>query len=154
MCSTGTAGGEGKKAELPGVTRRRKRDKEGCYVLSIRSPSLTLTTTTRRPKNQSKSKQKHGQDGPSGGMEALIPSLIGLCILGGAIMAKMGFRGRASVAGIDLGTTNSVICVQAPSKGGRRMKTLLFERVEIISSNLLLLLLSFQSVSSTVYRIR
>lgn len=32
-------------------------------------------------------------------------------------MAKMGFRGRASVAGIDLGTTNSVICVQAPAKG-------------------------------------
>lgn len=31
-------------------------------------------------------------------------------------MAKMGFRGRATVAGIDLGTTNSVICVQAPSK--------------------------------------
>ena len=32
-------------------------------------------------------------------------------------MAWMGFRGRASVAGIDLGTTNSVICVQAPAKG-------------------------------------
>jgi len=27
-------------------------------------------------------------------------------------MAKMGFRGRVDVAGIDLGTTNSVICVQ------------------------------------------
>lgn len=35
-----------------------------------------------------------------------------------AIMAKMGFRGRATVAGIDLGTTNSVICVQAQEKGG------------------------------------
>jgi molecular chaperone DnaK len=32
-------------------------------------------------------------------------------------MAKMGFRGRASVAGIDLGTTNSVICVQKLEKG-------------------------------------
>jgi molecular chaperone DnaK (HSP70) len=32
-------------------------------------------------------------------------------------MAKMGFRGRASVAGIDLGTTNSVICVQQLEKG-------------------------------------
>lgn len=29
-------------------------------------------------------------------------------------MAKMGFRGRADVAGIDLGTTNSVVCVQSP----------------------------------------
>lgn len=29
----------------------------------------------------------------------------------------MGFRGRASVAGIDLGTTNSVICVQSQAKG-------------------------------------
>ena len=29
----------------------------------------------------------------------------------------MGFRGRATVAGIDLGTTNSVICVQKPDKG-------------------------------------
>lgn len=31
-------------------------------------------------------------------------------------MAKMGFRGCVSVAGINLGTTNSVVCVQALSK--------------------------------------
>jgi len=30
----------------------------------------------------------------------------------------MGFRGRATVVGIDLGTTNSVVCVQAPSSEG------------------------------------
>jgi molecular chaperone DnaK (HSP70) len=48
---------------------------------------------------------------------ALLPSAIGLAVLGFGLMAKMGFRGRASVAGIDLGTTNSVICVQAPAKG-------------------------------------
>lgn len=71
----------------------------------------------RKAKRQSKAKQKHGADGPSGGMEALLPSVIGLAIFGCAIMAKMGFRGRAQVAGIDLGTTNSVICVQEPSKG-------------------------------------
>lgn len=61
--------------------------------------------------------EKHQNDTKSGGMDALIPSLIGVVILIIVIMAKMGFRGRATVAGIDLGTTNSVVCVQAPSKG-------------------------------------
>jgi len=46
----------------------------------------------------------------------MIPSLIGLVFFGFIIMGKMGFRGRATVAGIDLGTTNSVVCVQKPSK--------------------------------------
>lgn len=46
----------------------------------------------------------------------MLPSLIGVTILVFSVMAQRGFRGRASVAGIDLGTTNSVICVQAPSK--------------------------------------
>jgi len=47
----------------------------------------------------------------------MIPSFIGVAILGFAVMAQLGFRGRATVAGIDLGTTNSVVCVQAPAKG-------------------------------------
>lgn len=51
------------------------------------------------------------------GPEVILPSLIGVAILVCAVMAKMGFRGRASVAGIDLGTTNSVICVQKLDKG-------------------------------------
>ena len=46
----------------------------------------------------------------------MLPSLLGVAVLVVAVMAQQGFRGRASVAGIDLGTTNSVICVQAPSK--------------------------------------
>jgi len=46
----------------------------------------------------------------------LLPSIIGIIIGICALAAKLGFRGRATVAGIDLGTTNSVICVQAPSK--------------------------------------
>lgn len=119
MCSTINTGEE--KSEVPGhsslLARRRKRDKEGSYLLENAPKDAATFSTTKRPKAQSKSKRKHGNDGPSGGVEALIPSLIGLCILVGAVMAKMGFRGRASVAGIDLGTTNSVICVQAPSKG-------------------------------------
>ena len=100
--------------------RRGKRVKSQDYT----PPSRLLKQETeasqfvkRKPKKQSKAKQKHGADGPSGGMEALVPSLIGVAILVCAIMAKMGFRGRAQVAGIDLGTTNSVICVQQPSKG-------------------------------------
>ena len=89
-------------------TRRRKRDKDASS-----SPSLQ-----KKPVRKSKSLQKHGNDAPSGGIEALLPSFIGLAILVCGVMAKMGFRGRATVAGIDLGTTNSVICVQAPSKTG------------------------------------
>ena len=100
-------------------SRRRKRDREGEYVLEARRETVVTTTiTTKKAKKKSNSLKKHGADGPSGGVEALLPSLIGLAILGFGLMAKMGFRGRASVAGIDLGTTNSVICVQAPAKGG------------------------------------
>ena len=91
-----------------------------------------MTTTVRRRRRRGKrdkvapppvvstrnKKVKHSSDGPAGsGVMALLPSAIGLAILGFGVMAKMGFRGRASVAGIDLGTTNSVICVQAPAKG-------------------------------------
>jgi molecular chaperone DnaK (HSP70) len=61
---------------------------------------------------QSLSLQKHKNDKPSGGMEVLLPSFIGIAILVCGVMAKLGFRGRASICGIDLGTTNSVICVQ------------------------------------------
>lgn len=92
-------------------TRRRKREKDS----SISSQSSSIKSTSKR---KSKSLQKHGSDAPSGGIEALLPSFIGLAILVCGVMAKMGFRGRATVAGIDLGTTNSVICVQAPSKTG------------------------------------
>ena len=91
--------------------RRAKRDKDPLHALS--KPSAV---SQRKPLRKSKSLQKHGKDAPSGGIEALLPSFIGLAILVCGCMAKMGFRGRAAVAGIDLGTTNSVICVQAPSK--------------------------------------
>lgn len=45
------------------------------------------------------------------------PSLVGGVALLVIVMGRGGFRGRATVAGVDLGTTNSVICVQAPSGG-------------------------------------
>jgi len=66
---------------------------------------------------QSKSHQKHKDDEPSGGIEAIIPSLLIVIVLGCGFAAKMGFRGRANIAGIDLGTTNSVVCVQQQADG-------------------------------------
>jgi molecular chaperone DnaK (HSP70) len=103
--------------------RRGKRDKTaGSASTSSTHNDVSGSAEASPPqvpprKRPSKALQKHGQDAPSGGAEALLPSLIGVGILAFGIMAKMGFRGRATVAGIDLGTTNSVICVQAPSKG-------------------------------------
>jgi molecular chaperone DnaK (HSP70) len=89
--------------------RRGKRDKNDFVA-------LVQKTTPQRKKKLSNSLARHGKDAPSGGMEAIIPSLLGLAVLVVCVMAQRGFRGRASVAGIDLGTTHSVICVQAPSK--------------------------------------
>ena len=94
-------------------TRRGKRDKVGEFT--IFEPAPTSLKKKKKPK-RSKALERHGQDSPSGGLENLIPSLIGVSVLIFSVLAQQGFRGRASVAGIDLGTTNSVICVQAPSK--------------------------------------
>lgn len=66
------------------------------------------------------------------GPEVLLPSFIGLAILVCAVMAKMGFRGRASVAGIDLGTTNSVICVQQLEKGLGKIECIPDETANVI----------------------
>jgi hypothetical protein len=90
--------------------RRGKRDREGVFQGAQKTPKKST-------KKKSKALQKHGKDGKGGGLESMIPSLIGVVVLVVAVMAQRGFRGRASVAGIDLGTTNSVICVQSPSKG-------------------------------------
>ncbi len=109
------------------VRRRRRRskyDKEGSEEMKLVRDSNTEerelssgTFVLKKTKKKSKLSKRHEKDSPSGGMEALIPSLIGVVALGVIVMGKMGFRGRASVAGIDLGTTNSVICVQQQSKG-------------------------------------
>lgn len=103
------------------------------YRNDTMSPAAANSLTTQRPRRRrgkrdrepsssapvksSRALAKHGNDGPSGGVMSLLPSAVGVMILICGVMAKMGFRGRASVAGIDLGTTNSVICVQAPAKG-------------------------------------
>ena len=109
MCRNDSA----KSTMIPTRQRRQKRDKEGQYVLL---PSKNTSPSKKKPKKQSKALQKHGKNSQSGGIEAMIPSLLGVGVLIFAVMAQRGFRGRASVAGIDLGTTNSVICVQAQSK--------------------------------------
>ena len=96
------------------VVKRRRRGKREKVALGTTKIATSATPTAKR---KSRAVAKHGQDGPSGGIAAIIPSAIGLAVLGFGLMAKMGFRGRATVAGIDLGTTNSVICVQAPAKG-------------------------------------
>ena len=120
----GSAAAIGSNNNTNNLRKRRHRGQRESYAHFVASqPQTSADTPTKsqfvrkKPKKQSKSKQKHGADSPSGGIEALVPSLIGLAILGCGLMAKLGFRGRAEVAGIDLGTTNSVICVQAPSKG-------------------------------------
>ncbi|OEU10247.1 HSP70-domain-containing protein [Fragilariopsis cylindrus CCMP1102] len=106
--------------------RRGKRDKDGEFtsIVAISSDNDTTTTTksiitAKKKKRHSSSKalKKHGKDNPSGGLESLVPSLIGVVVLVVSVAGMRGFRGRASVAGIDLGTTNSVICVQRLSKG-------------------------------------
>ena len=128
MCSAtdklDNVGGGGENNNLPSSStssspmirrrRRSKRDKEGQFTTTIPVESHRSKKSSGR---QSKSKAKHGQDAPSGGFEALIPSLIGLVLIGFVLMGRAGFRGRATVVGMDLGTTNSVICVQAQSKG-------------------------------------
>lgn len=101
------------KQRVAAQMRRSKRDRNGVW---LQQKSLA-GGTIKKIKKKSAALQKHGKDAPSGGIEAILPSLIGVGILVFAVMAQQGFRGRASVAGIDLGTTNSVICVQSPSKG-------------------------------------
>ena len=101
----------------PQRLRREKRDKDGEYILLSDAGLDSGPPKKKKKKKVSKALQKHGKDNPSGGLEALVPSLIGVGVLVMAVMAQRGFRGRASVAGIDLGTTNSVICIQRLSKG-------------------------------------
>lgn len=95
--------------------RRGKRDKQDATAAN--PVVMPHQSSTAKRKRESKALQKHKNDKPGGGMEALLPSLAGIAVLAFALMVKMGFRGRATVAGIDLGTTNSVICVQQQSTG-------------------------------------
>jgi len=109
----GASGAKSQKEAGALRTRRTKRDKEPIHHQSQQQQMLPIG----KKKRKSKLTERHANDSQSGGVKALVPSLIGVAVLVCGVMAKMGFRGRASVAGIDLGTTNSVICVQAPAKG-------------------------------------
>ena len=105
----------------PQIRRRTKRIKQG-DVASLQKHNAAVKLQAKRTsasaspktKRRSRAKAKHEADKPSGGVEAILPSLGIVAVLAFAVMAKMGFRGRADVAGIDLGTTNSVVCVQSP----------------------------------------
>ncbi|KAL3807163.1 hypothetical protein ACHAXA_011364 [Cyclostephanos tholiformis] len=125
-------------AESPSPTRlrrrREKRDRQKTWSEELSSSSVsnvddnsTTTTTTMmstsspslphkfiiKKKTRSMMTSKHADDSKSGGIDALLPSLLGVVVLAIGVMARMGFRGRSTVAGIDLGTTNSVVCVQS-----------------------------------------
>jgi hypothetical protein len=92
--------------------RRGKRDKQGVGCTS--NATKTYNSTRKNLKKNSAATSEHSKSG----VEALLPSAICLVVFGFAVMAKLGFRGRISVVGIDLGTTNSVVCIQALSSSG------------------------------------
>ena len=93
-------------------TRRSKRTKESDLVLARKRNKA-------KRKIQSLHTKKNKKSEDDGGFASFLPSLALLVVGAFAIMAKMGFRGRPTTAGIDLGTTNSVICIQSPSKSGK-----------------------------------
>lgn len=103
------------------LRRRGQRDRQSAWSrhLAATSPDSAASHPTRIVKKKKKSKMasKHGDDAKSGGLDALLPSLAGVVVLVFVVLARMGFRGRATFVGIDLGTTNSVVCVQAPAGG-------------------------------------
>lgn len=92
------------------LRRRGKRDKQA-------SLSDEKYETIRISRFSSALSKRHGSDTKSGGIEAILPSFVVIIVLVFGYIAKSGFRGRSTVAGIDLGTTNSVICVQQQAKG-------------------------------------
>ena len=89
--------------------RRRRRKTEKQNEWSKELTKLEGTYHNKRivkKKKKTKMTAKHQNDSQSGGMDALIPSLIGVIVLIVVVMAKMGFRGRATVAGIDKSKQN------------------------------------------------
>jgi len=102
------------------LRRRRKRDRQSEWSrqLSAASRGVAASSYKRTLKKKKKSNiaRKHGDDAKSGGLDALLPSIAGVVVLFFVVLARLGFRGRATFVGIDLGTTNSVVCV-APAGG-------------------------------------
>ena len=98
--------------------RRGKRVKQqDLPKSSSASPDGFRMITSKKKVKKSGSRSRHEGESQSGGIASLLPSFVAVLVLSCGFVAKMGFRGRATVAGIDLGTTNSVICVQQQSKG-------------------------------------
>ena len=115
--------GDTEKNKSPSSRQLRRRTKRTKQIdvaslqkhnASVKLQTIKSSSSSPKTKRRSRAKAKHEADKPSGGVEAILPSLGIVAVLGFAVMAKMGFRGRADVAGIDLGTTNSVVCVQSP----------------------------------------
>jgi hypothetical protein len=91
--------------------RRGKRVKQASL------PQLDFVETKTVSKTRSSLSKKYEDGSKSGGIDAILPSLGIVLVLAIAVIAKNGWRGRSTVAGVDLGTTNSVICIQKQSKG-------------------------------------
>jgi len=121
MCRLQGKNDERKRSAIVTETRTKMEEGRGRRSKRDKDPSMMkkLLTAQRRIKHGDYTKKSSKGGGGDKIVGAILPSLIGVGIGVFALMAKMGFRGRATVAGIDLGTTNSVICVQAPSKSGR-----------------------------------
>ncbi|GFH46520.1 hypothetical protein CTEN210_02994 [Chaetoceros tenuissimus] len=91
------------------IRRRGKRTKQKDLPLKQNVSKISRVSSSLS--------KRHAGDAKSGGIEAILPSFAIVVVLACAYLAKSGFRGRSSVAGIDLGTTNSVICVQQQAEG-------------------------------------
>ena len=98
------------------LQRRGKRVKQP-ELRALRSATPTTTNPPRQshPHSKKNSTNHHHQHH----FYNMAFTVVLVVIMGSSGLAKWyGFRGRASVCGIDLGTTNSVICVQEQSTGG------------------------------------
>jgi hypothetical protein len=95
----------------------KQNQRRGKLVKESDRPKTNHDHKDGKKKKISSSRKRHEGETQSGGIQALLPSFIAIVVIGCAIVAKLGLRGRPTVAGIDLGTTNSVICVQEQSNG-------------------------------------
>lgn len=119
---------------MPRLRQRRRRTKRErqitwsaddsvVFPITVIKTSSTSYKTIIKKKKKSRMASKHADDTKSGGIDALLPTIACIIILTFVIMVRLGFRGRATVAGIDLGTTNSVICVQSQSSSSGSSST-------------------------------
>ena len=96
------------------LRRRRKRDRQSEWSRQLSAASRGVAASsykrTLKKKKKSNMARKHGDDAKSGGLDALLPSIAGVVVLFFVVLARLGFRGRATFVGIDLGKRISEFC--------------------------------------------